>query len=742
MQFKDRTKALRFDENKDYFFIKKKILLINSLLEDIHSEFFIKDLIIQSVKTGQLVVPSIVAQGSHATCVFSFTLNYQNYLIFRDIDNSFFIFGQRHYFISDIYFPSENVVLKIDYAPFQEEVVEIFRNYKKNINLEKKSSASFSGFFLSYSRPYHYFYDLLPAFNYWEDELSSHIKFSEIEIFQTELGSFLNPRDIFGTITSNVYKTEDKINDQILHNNKFLLKLGYPLNTEDKKEKIIDAFDRRFIASANHQKELQSKLTDYYFGNFTIWLGICNEKRKWVEQEEAIHAIIDYLTSKHNKITIIVDGMTRPIWVSPDEFRVNGHVARETSNMNRIFNKYKHENNISIISTIGASAAEKVLYSLKSNFFISNFLTDSMYPARFGKTIGIGHGSFKAKSTEHFHPNTAIIRSNRADDMKLINKSSNWARQDYSIDKSRIIKTMEHLEARRKHKIDSLLIGFMNFSVISKNKAGFKERKKEFHDYKLSILNPERLRVRANIFFNTTVKIIIKNADALLSKNIKIQFCIAISNLLPESLIKKFEDLVSKNKDIFYLYKVGIDDAHSWVNVLENHASNICNNDKYIIENENIIVSNFRLDDDDIIFDEYFNAHSKYLNESFAGFYLTFPKGYVGVYDKDYTSFHEVNRPFLAIGLSIISKYSVLNKKFSIDKPCIFVGASHARLINNTTAILDSSIHAYIWTMHQFSDTRSIDSSPEVSKAKIKRFISDSKLPLIEPSVVLEKITS
>lgn len=273
----------------------------------------------------------------------------------------------------------------------------------------------------------------------------------------------------------------------------------------------------------------------------------------------------------------------------------------------------------------------------------------------------------------------------------------------------------------------SCMLGFMNFSVISRGGGEYKEKKKSYENYKSSILDPERLKVRERIFFDNTVPLFVSQHNKLMEEGVFFKFCIAVSDQLPRKLMQRFDALVCEYGDVFSLYKVSEDSRHSWLDTLQCQVEAVADRNTHGNRRE-LIVSNFRLDDDDLLSKEYFSRQVKYLDSCYEGFYVTFPKGYVGLFDDGYEAFYDVSRPFLAIGLSKISKFDTSEKRFLTERPCIFAAGGHSRLINDSVSILDSSILAYIWTVHAYSDTRSVDLNREKAKLKIKRFISDQNL--------------
>lgn len=285
-------------------------------------------------------------------------------------------------------------------------------------------------------------------------------------------------------------------------------------------------------------------------------------------------------------------------------------------------------------------------------------------------------------------------------------------------------------------KVKSLVLGMMNFSVLFIGNKAYKSTKKGYEDYKKSILDSDRLSTREDVFFQHTVPVLVSSYKKYMERGVVFRFCVAISNELPASICEKFDELEKKHGDVFSIYKVPEDRAHSWIDIFEEEVDAICNDSKAIFNDSSLVVANFRLDDDDILSESYFESLIDYLEDSYAGFYLTFPRGYIGVYDKGYQSFYEINRPFLAIGLTRISRYNVEKAKFLDENPCIFGGVSHTKIVENCISILDSRDVSYIWTMHNHSDTRSVDKSSEHSKNKIQEFIHNGGFVEVEKGEV------
>lgn len=445
MSDESTVELARYDNIPCGYFDIKKTDLVEQLFSKVSSFSFIQDLISRTMSRGILKLPSASVFGGEAICVGSFLVNYQNYLIFEDLDGSFFVCGQRHLFFSDIYFPHEGVVLKVDHAPFQGEVVEKFSEFSAMKRERRRTPVSFLGFFVSYSRPYHYFYDLLPAFKFWVDRFNLENDSAQTLVSIKE-SSYLDLDFVYDVQQEINFSAEEDVNKYLSDQGGFLLKMGYPLELDaGEKLGVISEFDSHLISLVMEDNNLLKKVKNDLSGEVSIWIGMCNEKRKWVEQDQGISLVIKKATEIYGSVTIILDGMTRPCRVSYEEFKNNGHVRKELKTIGALLAKYAENPRVNFVSLVGCEAITKIAYALNVGFFVSNFLTDSMYPARFGQVPGVGHGSFKAKYTDHFHPKTTILKSKKSFDKKVNNKSNNWARQSYSINPDEILSELDKL---------------------------------------------------------------------------------------------------------------------------------------------------------------------------------------------------------------------------------------------------------------------------------------------------------
>lgn len=425
------VKYVRYEDLNKSTVAEEAVFLVKSIFNLVASKDLKKDFLEQSLRCGFI---RLSVDDAEYICKCSIVLNQQNYLIFSSDSGLDFILGQRHLFVSEIIIPEKRTVLKIDHARSQAD--EVIKKWYKG---EPGPRGHFSGVLLSYGRPYHYFYDLLPAFKSSSGAIRSAMQSAATEFLPLAIvkdKSFLPP-ELYSEYGC---KTFEYIDERELNaDGGFCLKLGYANNDQQSRVSakggdwlVVDEFDtflKDRVSCYFNKDPLEIPPSD-----FNIWLGVCSEKRKWKEQKKGLRLILEEFDKKGLNVNVFVDGMTRPFYVDKHSFSKGFVVKRELDLYFDIFDSFFGRQNFNFFNLIGEGAPLKIWVSKRIDFFVTGFLTDSMYPARFGGSHGVGHGSYAARVSDHKHPNTTFIKSSKSRDEAFIkNKSNNWARQSYSI---------------------------------------------------------------------------------------------------------------------------------------------------------------------------------------------------------------------------------------------------------------------------------------------------------------------
>lgn len=409
------------------FFTSEECVKVHALLSNMQDESFGYQIAEQALKEEKLYVESPFSDGEISICTESFYVFNRNFLRFRDENETFYIV-QHHKSARAIYFPLRRCVIVIDkialpveaiYA-LNNEILRLLPYYQKN-----EIEPSFYGLIASYGRPYHFYYDLLPAI-YKAHKLGIDLK-KVPRIIQFEDEAFLSVRDFFDLRCEENFISPQALNEELATKKAFALKIGYGT----KRDNNFDELDRELVDFARKTVfNAPDKFPTYHQHNETkywFWFGVCSEKRAWKEQIEGLQVIIEKTLSVYPDAGFIFDGLTRTL--SQSQVEVQTFAAQAEM---EIFKAVTAElpSSVPIVNLIGASSIEKIAFSEKITLFVSSFLTDSMYPARIARKKGVGHGASVATAWDHLHPQTIFIPKKFVMDT---NQDSNWSKVSYSI---------------------------------------------------------------------------------------------------------------------------------------------------------------------------------------------------------------------------------------------------------------------------------------------------------------------
>ena len=279
-----------------------------------------------------------------------------------------------------------------------------------------------------YSRPYHYFYDTMQTYSY--GDLSVFSKYLDLE------ESAYLPSSVLGISVNSETVSQNEVNNYLLEENA----VGFTASSIPSVKNIsfIEEFSDCMLTNIDSKNIENSNSSN---NKFIIWIGLCQESRQWVEQKESIIRLIKELNDIHKNIFLVFDGLTCPHYLDSINF-----LTKKCSKETRLLDSIIKESGLTskdFISLIGAKAIDKISISHSVNFFISDALTDSIWPASFGKKPGVAYSIERAK-TVHFHPKTFFIPNENI--KEIGDGTGNWARVNFSIDPDFFVKfTMDTL---------------------------------------------------------------------------------------------------------------------------------------------------------------------------------------------------------------------------------------------------------------------------------------------------------
>lgn len=383
--------------------------------------------------------PSLYAQHEHYIAKFS-VAKLRVFTWFEGSTQGFWLI--QHHKNLAIFIPSDNVYVSL-YAHDNDlhkivvdELAEILKSSKSQKNESSLNKDAY--LYASYSRPYHYFYDVLPPLlKIAEDNEADH----KIGVITHLNGSFF-PLGSFSNINEVNYSTCDEMNGALKSNQVVALKA-----TKDNfLQSDVSTYDDSIISQACSivkDKPLTFEIDEL---DFALWFGACSEKRSWVEWEEALIACVDYILEQvpTRRIIVLVDGMTSPVYTNRKAY-LKTLRSSALYNIRPLSMKLKRKG-VFCYNLAGLKAHQKIYLAQKVDFFVSGFLTDSIYVSRFGKVEGIGHGATVANPGQHHNPRCYFIPKTYVRD---IPGDDNWAKISYSISIDNFVNFFSYIFHRR-----------------------------------------------------------------------------------------------------------------------------------------------------------------------------------------------------------------------------------------------------------------------------------------------------
>jgi hypothetical protein len=260
----------------------------------------------------------------------------------------------------------------------------------------------FGGYLVGHSRPYHCFYDGLPALECirQEGQLSSRdLIFSKCD------EAFVDVSSCLALEQEHQRLDRDGLNQYCSAHNVYLLQLGFWFNT-----RAQDQVLRQLVASVD--EPMRQAAIQHSIINETgaiealkhyqplLWIGITGQKRCWIEQVNGTAELLNTLHQFYPKLGIIFDGWTPPLTNS------NYH-RKEISADNKIIHKiirrlnFKTRKNTFIVA--GLPFADKIRIGLEADGFLANYTSGSLVIARICGKPGVGHMGRRMMASKHQH---------------------------------------------------------------------------------------------------------------------------------------------------------------------------------------------------------------------------------------------------------------------------------------------------------------------------------------------------
>lgn len=226
-------------------------------------------------------------------------------------------------------------------------------------------------------------------------------------------------------------------------------------------------------------------------------------------------------------------------------------------------------------------------------------------------------------------------------------------------------------------------IGCTRFSLYIPGSNAWDISKVSEDDYLCRLYSDDRMKARFDIFFNKAVPLYKK-----MSQNYFYKHIVQYSAIMPQKWKDRLFEEVGKY-DFLVLSEASENSISVPIKAL-------------LADKPSGTLAYFRVDDDDVLSIDYIDALANYAKSDYEGMIVSFGSGLVATYvNGAFSDFRQCYRRFLALGLAFIGRYDAENKNYWLPK---YNG--HETVDRFSPTVVDSRDPMFIWTHHEFQDTK------------------------------------
>jgi len=242
------------------------------------------------------------------------------------------------------------------------------------------------------------------------------------------------------------------------------------------------------------------------------------------------------------------------------------------------------------------------------------------------------------------------------------------------------------------------VILFVRYSVVVADGAtgAFLASQASRDDYIASLLDPERLKIRAFLFKNVVLA-------SLCGQTVDIdpawfRLAVSTSHHLPSEARRDLEDAVRP----YPWAKVETDRSFSAITTdfLSEGASGVP-----------LCFASMRLDDDDALGRTYLESVVRYCREPFVDHIVSYTSGYVARFKRKQlrlTRFGVRYHPLNSVGMTYIGRFDPATKAITSQKSSVFEAGSHARVDRSFPVVSNAVKPMFLRCIHGGQDTASV----------------------------------
>ena len=320
---------------------------------------------------------------NESTNVVKFKANWCEFLVFQHVSSADYVY----FFDNDQFIYRCHVSMEIarsSLGRYLEVLADAADAWYGEITL--------GGLIASHVRPHHFFYDTVLGMQrlYRSGSLIGK------QIYQMPGSQFAKFEAIYDDVPGLSSEATDhtRLNQLAREKSLIFFKVGDfwdRRERDESKNMLLAEFDELFIqhAACISTDLLTSLKSLKREGCFLLWHGITTQKRRWLEQEDAIVHLVKQLTATGLKVCLIIDGWTIPHNKTEKDLH---QVMNDREACDRISTLIDEQSiSASVHSIIGELPSVKIAVAGLIDFHITNGGTGSLYPSRFLRKNGVMH---------------------------------------------------------------------------------------------------------------------------------------------------------------------------------------------------------------------------------------------------------------------------------------------------------------------------------------------------------------
>ncbi|QJR81532.1 hypothetical protein CA267_012450 [Alteromonas pelagimontana] len=238
----------------------------------------------------------------------------------------------------------------------------------------------------------------------------------------------------------------------------------------------------------------------------------------------------------------------------------------------------------------------------------------------------------------------------------------------------------------------------IRFSVLTSSKNWAISRKDNFDIYKEALFAKERMEAKLLLFRELVVPNL-RRINAL-AEDVDLQVIVLSSTHLPDSYKAQLNEIVNGCSFISISY---IDESAAITpsidSLIRSHLDKA---------SSNVAFATTRLDDDDLLAEQFIPKIKKYIHPGFCDHIISFSRGYESYLDIETLQLSpniKISSPKIALGLSHINFYNKADNKLMGKIGNVYGAGDHTLVHENFTLIIDHSRAMFLRMSYNEQDT-------------------------------------